>query len=331
MDKLDRKLLDLVQRNFPLIPQPFRELGAKLGLSEEEVLQRLRKLTQQGVLRQIGAIFNPQALGYRTSLVAFAVPKEKQEHAAQVINRHPGVSHNYLRDHPYNFWFTLAVPPERSLEEEVQKLASESQAQDFMILPVKRVFRIAVVFNLEEGMAGDAPNFLTPVNPVKPDPQTIRLVRATQEALPLTSRPFAEVAQKVNLSESELLQWIEKMLSQGVMRRFAGLVRHHRAGFRGNVMVAWEVPPDRLEEIGRALARQTGVTHCYERKTYPHWPYNLYTMIHGKDTPKTLERVKELAQKYQIPRYLPLKTLKEYKKVRLKLFMENNAENCVKG
>ena len=246
MEVLDRKLLNLIQKDFPLVPRPFSEIGKRLDLSEEEVLERLSRLTEEGVLRQIGAIFNPQALGYRTTLAALSVPEERVEEAARIINAHPGVSHNYLRDHRFNFWFTLAVPPGRDLSEEAQKIARRARAEDLLLLPIKRVFRISVVFDLEEGTAGDGA-FSRVRETVVPDEETVRLVKALQEPLPLSPQPFKEVARSLGLSEDEVLSWIREMLSRGVMRRFAGLVRHTKAGFKENVMVAWRVPGDGLD------------------------------------------------------------------------------------
>ncbi|MBX6422551.1 AsnC family transcriptional regulator [Thermosulfurimonas sp. F29] len=318
MDERNRKLLNIIQRDFPLVSRPYAEVGRRLGLPEEEVIERLGRLSREGILRQIGGIFNPPALGYRTSLVAFEVPEDLCARAAGIINAHPGVSHNYLRDHRFNFWFTIAVPPGTSLEDEVQGLARGAGAVRLLLLPIKRVFRIAVIFDLEEGTAGNG-SFETVREILPPDAETVRLVRAVQEPLPLVPRPFREVAERVGLSEEELLSWIREMLARGVMRRFAGLVRHRRAGFRENVMVAWRVPEEKIVKVGEALAREPGVTHCYERVSYPDWPYNLYTMIHARQGLK--DRVRRLAETHGIPEYLALRTLKEYKKVRLKLFV----------
>jgi len=204
-----------------------------------------------------------------------------------------------------------------SLEKEVAQLSERCGARKILILPIIRVFRIAVVFDLEEGQAGNG-TFSRLKETLIPDEKTIRLVRATQEPLPLVPRPFARVASEAGVSEEELLSWIREMLSRGIMRRFAGLVRHRKAGFRENVMVAWQVPENRLEKVGLALAQEPGITHCYQRKTYPEWPYNLYTMLHVRE--KASLRVKELAEKYGLSHYLALRTLREYKKVRLKLF-----------
>ncbi|RUM89356.1 MAG: Lrp/AsnC family transcriptional regulator [Thermodesulfatator sp.] len=319
MDDKDRKLLNLVQKEFPVVERPFQVLAQKLGVREEEVLLRLERLSRKGILRQIGGIFNPQALGYRTTLAALEVPEYRLSRAVEVINSHPGVSHNYLRDHRLNLWFTLAVPPGKILEEEADRLARAAGAQRLLLLPIRRIFRIAVVFDLEEGVAGDRstpPSFEKMI----PGPRTIRLVRATQEPLPLLPRPFSVTARQAGTSEEDLLLWIREMLEKGVMRRFAGLVRHHRVGFRENIMVAWRVPEKRLTEVGQALASEQGITHCYERVSYPDWPYNLYTMLHLQKEPE--KYLKELAERYVLRDYLPLRTLRELKKVRLKLFIE---------
>ncbi len=323
MDERDKRLLGEVQRRFPLEPEPYRALAERLSLSEEEVLERLKSLKQKGILRQISAIFNPQALGYKTTLVAAAIPEGRLPEATEVINSYPGVSHNYLRNHHYNIWFTIAVPPGESLEEKVPALLTQAGAEKYLLLPIKRVFHIAVVHDLGEN------NTLEEDRPASsevkkdfplPDLLTISLVRLTQDDLPRCQRPFSALAEKAGLSEEELLEWIKKGLETGLIRRFAGLVRHTKAGVRGNIMVAWKVPEDKLEEVGKNFPREKKITHCYERKSYPHWPYNLYTMVHDSDQKKALETVKNLASRFHLREYLPLVTLKELKKTRLKLF-----------
>ena len=321
MEKSTQILLNEVQRNFPLVPKPYEELARRCGFSEEEVLRRLARLKEQGLLRQISAIFNPQALGYRTSLVAASVPKEVLSRAAEAINAYPGVSHNYLRDHRYNLWFTIAVPPGERLQEAVERLLAKTGASAFLLLPIKRVFRIALILDLMEEIDGDQQeaNVIIEASP-PPDKKTISLVRATQEDLPLVSRPFAAIGKRISLSEEEVLSWLKRGLKSGLIRRFAGLIRHTKAGFKGNVMVAWRVSTERLEEVGRGLASERGITHCYERLSYPHWPYNLYTMLHARSQEEALKLVRELAPKYGLTEYIPLVTIKELKKIRLKLF-----------
>jgi len=321
--EIEKALLEEVQRRFPLEERPYAELGERLGLEEEEVLGLLESLKEQGILRQISAIFHPQALGYRTTLVAAAVPPARVEEAARVINAYPGVSHNYLRDHRFNLWFTIAVPPQEELEERVSRLMSEARAENYLLLPIKRVFRISLVLTLSEnedesvvGPRGES------IKKPPLDSRTISLVRITQEDLPRIPRPFDRWGEPLGMSGQEIIAWLKEGLKDGFIRRFAGLVRHVKAGFRGNVMVAWQVPADRLEEIGCSLAREKKITHCYERQTYPDWPYNLYTMIHARNEEEALDYVKELAARHKPQSFLPLRTLKEFKKVRLKLFWD---------
>ncbi len=321
MEGLDKRLLEEIQRRFPLEERPYAILGERLGLTEEEVRLRLEKLKEQGILRQISAIFHPPALGYQTTLVAAAVPEDLVERAAQVINAYPGVSHNYLREHFFNLWFTIAVPPGEDLEEKVACLLKEAQAERYLLLPIKRVFRISLVLDLTEndeetvpGPRGEA------IRKPELNEKTISLVRITQEDLPREPQPFEVWGRGLGLSGAEILNWLRQGLKDGFIRRFAGLVRHTRAGFRGNVMVAWRVPPERITEIGQVLAGEKKITHCYERQSYPDWPYNLYTMIHAREEKEALDYVKGLSSRYQISDYLPLVTRHEFKKIRLKLF-----------
>jgi len=291
MDEKDKKLLTEVQRRFPLEPAPYETLARRLSLTEGEVLTRLERLKEDGILRQISAIFNPKALGYQTTLVAAEVPQSRLEEAVEIINAYPGVSHNYLRDHRFNIWFTIAVPPGESLEGVLSELLSRAGVGKYLPLPIKRVFHIAVVhdFGHENGAEEEKPSGRQEVKSFSPpDEKTISLVRLTQEDLPRVKRPFLVLAKEAGLSEEEILSWLKDGLAQGIVRRFAGLVRHTRAGIRGNVMVAWQVPQERLKEVGNFLAREKKITHCYERQSYPEWPYNLYTMIHAREPEEAL-------------------------------------------
>ncbi len=325
MDKIDRRLLTEVQRRFPLESRPYKTLAERLSLKEEEILERLERLKEAGVLRQISAIFDPKALGYETCLVAAEVPKKILDEAVRVINAYPGVSHNYLRDHRLNIWFTIAVPPGERLEDTVAALLARAGVEKYLLLPIKRVFHIAVVHDLDRENGIDSPSEAqAPPSGEKkfslPDERTVSLVRLTQEDLPRVKHPFRLLAERVDLGEEELLLWLKKGLETGLIRRFAGLVKHTRAGLKGNIMVAWEVPEERLEEVGNFFAREKKITHCYERQSYPEWPYNLYTMIHAKDEKEARETVYSLASQAKVEKFLPLTTLRELKKIRLKLF-----------
>ncbi|MFN4131994.1 MAG: Lrp/AsnC family transcriptional regulator [Caldimicrobium sp.] len=321
--EIEKKLYQILQRDFPLVSRPFLHIAKTLGLEEEEVLQILQNWQKEGKLRQISAIFNPSYFQHRSSLFAFKVSKDKLDLAISVINAHPGVSHNYLRNHDYNLWFTLVVPPDVDLLKEAEELFQKSEALDFLYLPILKVFKIAVIFdedrNFSEQELFDGDSWLS----FSFNEKDKLLVKTLQEPLPLVSQPFKGIAESLEMSEDEIFDWLKSMKKRGALRRFAGLFKHHKMGYRKNIMVAWLVPQERIEEIAKKLVSYSFITHCYLRKSYPHFPYNLYTMCHFKED-EGLEVIQNIAEKLKITQYLPLETLKELKKIRLKLFYAKN-------
>jgi len=317
----EKELIYLLQKEFPLSSKPFEELAKKLNTTEEKILNLLKAWEKEGKLRQISAIFNPGFFKHSSSLFAFKVDNDNLSLAIEVINSHPGVSHNYLREHEFNLWFTLVVPPEKDLFKEVEELFKRSRAYDFLYLPILKVFKISAVFNVDE---------INEENGVFQSQQTKKegefterdklFVKVLQEPLPLTSEPFKELAKRLNCTEEEIFEWINLMKEKGGLRRFGALFKHHKMGLKRNVLVAWRVPEERIEEVGSALARYPFITHCYLRKSYPHWSYNLYTMCHFKEREEEENSLKRLSEEIQIQEFLPLKTLQELKKIRLKLF-----------
>ena len=149
MDELDRRLLNLIQDGLPLVPEPYRALAEALRVSEEEVLGRLGSLCERRVIRRLGAIFDSRRLGYQGVLCALRVPPERLAQTAAVINSYPGVTHNYLRDHAYNMWFTLLAPSPVLLSAKVREIKERTGNDDMLVLPAKRVFKIKVNFELD--------------------------------------------------------------------------------------------------------------------------------------------------------------------------------------
>ncbi|MBI3393138.1 MAG: Lrp/AsnC family transcriptional regulator, partial [Nitrospirae bacterium] len=146
LDAVDRRLLNLLQADFPLVPEPFAAIGKDLGIAEADVLERIGRLKAEKIIRQISAIFDTRALGYASSLVAARIPAGRLEEAAAVINEHPGVSHNYRRNDAFNLWFTIAVPPDSrlGLERTVERLGELAGAESIRLLPTLRLFKIGV-------------------------------------------------------------------------------------------------------------------------------------------------------------------------------------------
>ncbi len=150
LDRLDKRLLNLVQSHFPVVCQPYQELAKILGTSEEEVLARLQKLMEKGIIRRLGPIFDSSKLGYSGTLCAVRVPSEKVREVAEVINSFPGVTHNYLRNHSYNMWFTLLAESPEKLQAVLEEIKERTGITDILNLPAQKVFKIRVNFPLED-------------------------------------------------------------------------------------------------------------------------------------------------------------------------------------
>jgi siroheme decarboxylase len=321
MDDLDKNLLNLLQTDFPLVAEPFATLGEKLGIGEDEVIARIAALKEQRIIRQISAIFDSRALGYRSSLVAFSVPSDRVESIAEIVNAHPGVSHNYERNHAYNLWFTITVPQGTTPESEVDQLVAQAQPTAYRMFPTIRLFKIGVAFD----MTGDRGSALKErpqarQEPVVLDDWDIRAVRSLQRDLPLQRHPFAELARTASMGEDELISRARKFVQEGAMRRYAAVLHHREAGFAANAMAAWIVPEDRIEEIGPKMAANPAVSHCYQRPTYPDWPFSIFTMIHGRTTEDCDRAVREISEATGITDHILLYSTREFKKARVQYY-----------
>ena len=332
MDLPDRSILNIIQSSFPLVEGPFEAIGKDLNITEEEVLQRIGRLKKRNVVRQISAIFDTRKLGYKTTLVAMRYPSEKLSAGAHSINKHPGVSHNYARNGYFNLWFTLAVPPNESLEQTIEDMARRTQAEDYRIMPTIRFFKIGVNFDMvkEKGAAYD---YYSPdgYNSSKADDEwkrvepvtgfEIEAIKELQEDISLKSRPFDGMARRLGISTKELFGIAKSLQERGIMRRYSAVLHHRRAGFSANAMVVWQVPPERSEEVGKIMASSPWVTHCYERPTFPDWPYTHFTMIHATSKEQCEEVASDISTETGITDYQTLYSTREYKKTRVRYFV----------
>ncbi len=316
------ELLYRMQNAFPLTAKPFEALGRELGRSEAEVLEEVRRLKEEGIIRQTSAIFDTKKLGYHSSLVAFKVPEERIESAAEAINAHPGVSHNYLRNHDFNIWFTLAVPPDSrlGLPGTVERLKAMSGAEEAIILPTLKMFKISVKLDTTGKQSKKERVHRKEHKPLKMRARHFAVIRELQKDLPVVSEPFAEAAQRLNMEYDELFDLAHKLKEAGVMRRFATILNHRKAGFTANAMSVWDVPEERAEELGRQIAEFRAVSHCYLRPRYPNWPYNLFAMVHATSQEACDDIIREIAEETGLTKYGKLYSTREFKKKRLVYF-----------
>lgn len=333
---LDRNLLDAVQAGIPLVERPFAAIAQTIGTDEAGVLDRLGVLKRERrIVRQISAIFDTPALGYRSALVAAQYADDAIDAAAAVIGAHPGVSHNYRRSHAFNLWYTVAVPPTSrlGLDGTIERLHALSGARVTRPMPTLRRLKIGVRLPMGEAAErasspapprhdADADDVAAPdAPPTTPlDASDIAAIRALQEDLALVSRPFDAPASAAGLSTTALLTTAARLLRDGRMRRFAAVLRTHEAGFTHNCMGVWNVPDDRVDEVAAVMVRCDAVSHCYERPRYPEWPYNVFTMVHGRSEAQCRETLAELAAETGVRERGELWSVHEYKKTRVRYF-----------
>jgi DNA-binding Lrp family transcriptional regulator len=331
LDGLDRELLNAVQWDFPLDARPFAVIAERLGVDEPTVRARVAKVKEAGVLRQLSAIFDTRALGYSSALVAAKVDADRIDDAAAVVSEHPGVSHNYKRNHDYNLWYTVAVPPGASLDAHIDTLHDESGAHVTRKLPTLKLYKIGVKLDMTGNTAADAKaEVLEHERPERkadmPTPELsafeLATIRVVQHDLPTLERPFASYAEQIGdgVTEDDVLTALTTFKERKLMRRFAAVMNHRTAGFKANAMGVWAVPEDALEAIGPQMAGFAAVSHCYRRPTYDDWPYSVFTMIHGRSARDCEATVEAIRNETGINEYCLLWSIKEYKKVRLEYF-----------
>ena len=328
IDKLDKELLNEIQWTFPITTRPFDIIAKKFNTTPEIVKERLNSLKQSGVLRQLSAIFDTRKLGYTSSLVAMEIDHDKLEYVANQINRHPGVSHNYERDHQFNLWFTMAVPPGSDLKTELDKFNVLQGIQKVRMLPTLQLFKIGVKLDMvDENKHEVAPTEkkkdIQTVNFV-PTEQDKQFIRELQKDMDIIDEPFSRAAKNLGVDEEQLFEKMKYYESIGVMRRFAAILRHRQVGFTANGMIVWKVAQNRITEVGELLGSFPQVSHCYERPTYPDWPYNVFSMIHCKTHDEAKEMAKTIQRQINVDDYKILFSSREFKKTRVEYFVESD-------
>ena len=328
LDDTDRRLLNLMQGSFPIAARPYAHVAQLGGVSEQEVMARVSHLLDKRIIRQVTPIFDTRALGYSSMLVAAKVDPEHPHRAAQAINAHPGVSHNYLRNHEFNLWFTIATEPDSKLglEGTLTVLAREAGATSVRQLPTLRLFKIRMDLEME----GDTQALASTVqasDPIELDPQPydeldIEVIRALQGDMPVVAEPYAPAAAAAGLSQQRLLEHLSAMQARGLLRRVAAILYHRRAGFSANGMGVWGVPDEQVLEVGRRMAAVRGISHCYQRPTYADWPYSVFTMAHGRSKQECDAILDSIAAQTGIDERATLYSSTEFKKIRLLYFTD---------
>ncbi|MCP2506197.1 MAG: Lrp/AsnC family transcriptional regulator [Nitrosopumilus sp.] len=328
LDESDKELLNEIQWTFPLVTRPFDAIAKKFDTTPEIIKEKLKNLKEIGVLRQLSAIFDTRKLGYTSSLVAMEIEHDELDHVASQINRHPGVSHNYERDHQFNLWFTLAVPPGADLNDELEKFNVLKGIKKVRMLPTLQLFKIGVKLDLVDDKKHDiAPSEeKKEIKNIefKPTEQDKDFIRELQKDMEIIDEPFVKAAKNLGITEDEVFAKMKHYEDVGVMRRFAAILRHRQVGFTANGMIVWKVPEDRITSVGETLGSFPQVSHCYERPTYDDWPYNVFSMIHCKTHDEAYDVAKTIQDQINVDEYKILFSSREFKKTRVEYFVENS-------
>ena len=330
LDEVDKRVMNLMQGRFPLERRPYARVAELAEVGESDVLSRVQRLIDERIIRQVTPIFDTRALGYSSMLVAAKVDPEHPHRPAQIINSHPGVSHNYLRDHEFNLWFTIATEPDSKLglEGTLAVLQRLTGAESIRQLPTLTLFKI----NMDLEMLGDTNTLASAavaappreLDPVELDEFDIAVIRELQGDMPVVPEPYQPTADALGLPVEQLLEHLEGMRERGALRRVAAILFHRRAGFSANGMGVWKVPEERIDEIGPRMAAYRGISHCYRRPTYPDWPYSVFTMAHGRSKEECDAVLDRIAEETGIQERAVLYSSTEFKKIRLLYFTDEH-------
>ena len=334
LDETDKRLMNLLQSRFPLDPEPFALVAGEADLELDDVLGRTQRLLDGRIIREITPIFDTRALGYDSMLVAAKVDSENPQRAARMVNAHPGVSHNYLRTHDFNLWFTIATPPDSKLglKGSIEALMEETGAISMRELPTLVLFKINMNLEMEGGTdALEAAVEAAPPRELEAQPYDATdeaIIKTLQGPMKAVERPYDEAAAELGMTTEELLDRLRGMVDRKILRRVAAILYHRRAGFSANGMGVWKVPEDQILEVGGIMAATRGVSHCYQRPTYDDWPYSVFTMAHGRSKEECDAVLDSIAEKCDMgpDDRSTLYSSTEYKKIRLHYFTPDYAE-----
>jgi DNA-binding Lrp family transcriptional regulator len=326
---LEQSVLNRVQRDFPLVRDPFTEMSRELSLPEDEFLSCVRSLKAEGVIRNISGIFNADRLGYVTVLCAFQIGDDDIDDAVGTINAHPGVSHNYLRKHRYNLWFTLTSESDEKLEKSVRFLREKTRADGYLLFKNERLLKIGLILDVggdalpeDDCSAAPSAKHSTGYAPLTDrERETIRLL---QHDLPLEPFPFARLisTDAGGLDEDSFLEHSRALREKRVLRRYCAVMRHNKAGFISNAMTVWKLGGETdLDRIARIFYARPSISHLYLRSAYPgEWEYPLFAMIHARSDGELDEIIRGLARESGLGEYQVLLSLREFKKERVTYF-----------
>ncbi|MEZ3116118.1 Lrp/AsnC family transcriptional regulator [Halobaculum sp. MBLA0147] len=307
LDETDAALIDDYQSDFPVAEEPFRLVADALGTTEADVLDRVERLRETGVFRRFGAVLNPPVIGSST-LAAVAAPEDRFDAVAETINDYRQVNHNYRRDHEWNMWFVVTAASRERRDEILAEIEAETGCT-VLNLPMLTDYYIDLEFPVvnddafaRESVAETDASATRISESATGDLSELEaeLLVEIQDGFPLTRTPYRDVAATLDAPVDDVLAAVERLRADNCIKRIGCVVNHVVTGFRNNCMVVWDVPDDRLDEVGERVGELPYVTLCYNRPRRPDldWEYNLFTMVHGREADAVDAKIDELAADY---------------------------------
>jgi DNA-binding Lrp family transcriptional regulator len=316
LSAFDKRLCNELQTGLPIAERPFAILARILKSSEAKVLKRTRALVKLGVIRRLGISINWRAIGKASTLVAAHIEQEDLKKVVSAVNKLQGVSHNYLREHHYNLWFTLRADSQKGLEIILKKFSKRFGVR-FKTLPVVQVFKLDARFDATSSgrslLGGNAKNATRNTQYAQLGQLDKRILKGLQRGLKVVKRPFNFISDDEFEIYDGLLH-IAGMIQDGVINRLGAMVNHNKLGFTANAMFACEAKKPRAIKIGEKLAALRIVSHCYERKKFKGWPYNIFAMMHGSSIGDIRKVVERFVKKEGIKSFAILPTAEKLKK-----------------
>ena len=288
-------LLNDFQRDFPIVPRPFARIAEQLGCDEAAVLARLARLREAGTVSRVGPVFSPRRVGAST-LAALKAPADRLEQIARAVSAHPEINHNYAREHAWNLWFVVTAPDNIVLARVLRRIRRDTGCP-VIALPLRVEYHIDLGFDLNGKRRAALPARVAQKRAETLAPSETKLMGQLQHGLPLDSRPFQRVAERLGRCETEVMEMVRDWLARGIIKRFGVVVRHHELGYRANAMCVWDVPDTQVDAFGARLAAAPEVNLCYRReRAAAGWPFNLYCMIHGRDRASVRDSLARIAR-----------------------------------
>ena len=263
MENLEQKILEIIQDGFPLEERPYAMLGRILGVSEDVAFDGVERLRESGVIRRLGGVYDSRRLGYISRLCAGVVNEGMLESFAAAADKIPSITHNYVRSHAYNVWFTVIARSEAEIQETVRVLEAETGLHDAHVLSASRMFKINTVMKATASAQVTDKLVVDKMDSkgaelFVPEAKDRRRINLLCQDIPHTKTPFSDLG--IDVAE------IRADLDRGIMRRFGAVLRHQQAGFDANAMVCLAVAD--TEGAGMLLAENPHVSHCYVRSPF---------------------------------------------------------------